>query len=107
MISIISTFGFAVVIIVHVAISSTQVNFGDGNQLAKIILAWIAAVLMAVFGFLLFNLILLHIFLIVNGLTTYQFLQQRKKQEQNERKSREDRERMSMEMSNNKVMPEV
>lgn len=62
---------------------------------------------MAVFGFLLFNLILLHLFLMANGLTTYQFLQQRRKEEQNDRKQKEDRERVNLEMSNNKVMPEV
>ena len=42
-----------------------------------------------------------------NGLTTYQFLQQRRKEEQNDRKQKEDRERVNLEMSNNKVMPEV
>lgn len=63
---------------------------------------------MAVFGFLLFNLIVLHIYLLVNGLTTYQFLQKRRK-EQIEEKKRQDVKDGKMEIirtySNNKVMP--
>ena len=106
-----STFGFAVVVIVHTVVSSTSVDFKEGSQLAKIIAAWFAALLMAVFGFLLFNLILLHLYLIANDMTTYQFLQRRKKQEEEEKKSKEAKEReiitMSQSLSNNKVMPEA
>ena len=111
MVSIISTFGFAVVVIVHTVVSSTQVDFKQGSQLARIIAAWLGALLMAVFGFLLFNLILLHLYLIANDMTTYQFLQRRKKQEEDEKKGKEAKEReiitMSQSLSNNKVMPEA
>ena len=82
MVSIISTFIFALVISIHVVISSIQIDYGSRDNLSKIIPAWIAALLMGIFGFLLFNLIALHIYLIANGMTTYQFLQKRKKEEE-------------------------
>ena len=114
MVSIVSTFAFAVVVIVHVVSSSFRVEYGDGGQLGKIVLSWIGALLMAVFGFLLFNLIALHVYLIANGITTYQFLQARKKEEENRKKEMRQMERsasirqsnLHQSMSNNKVMPE-
>jgi high-affinity nickel permease len=89
MVSIASTFVFAVVVSIHVVVSSTSVQYGVLEQLGKIIPSWIAALLMGIFGFLLFNLIVLHIYLIVNGMTTYQFLQKRKKEEEEEKKQKE------------------
>jgi len=80
MVSIVSTFVFSAVVSVHVVVSSTGVEYGVKEQLGKIIPSWIAALLMTIFGFLLFNLIVLHMYLIVNGMTTYQFLQKRKKE---------------------------
>ena len=60
---------------------------------------------MGVFGFLLFNLIALHLYLNANGLTTYQFLQMRKKQEEQEKKEREEREVTTNKVANNQVIP--
>ena len=82
MVSIISTFSYGIITIAHVILSSINTNFSSKEQLAKIIVSWIAALLMAIFGFLLFNLIALHIYLIASGMTTYQFLQKRKKEEE-------------------------
>ena len=55
-------------------------TFGP-NYLNKIVIGWIGALIMAIFGFLLFNLIALHFYLIASEQTTYQFLQKRKKEE--------------------------
>jgi regulatory protein YycI of two-component signal transduction system YycFG len=44
---------------------------------------------LAIFGFLLLNLILLHIYLKATDQTTYQFLQRKKKEEEEELKKKE------------------
>lgn len=69
--------------------SSLAADFSQKGDVVMIVLAWIAGLFMVVFGFLLFNLIALHIYLNINGLTTYQFLQIRKKEEEEERKTKE------------------
>jgi hypothetical protein len=46
------------------------------------VIGWIGALIMVIFGFLLFNLIALHLYLIATEQTTYQFLQKRKKEEE-------------------------
>lgn len=89
-VSIVATFCFAVIVVVHVVMSSFEVDYGDGGQLVKIVLSWIAGLAMGIFGFLLFNLIALHIYLKVKGLTTYQFLQLKKKEEEEAKKLREE-----------------
>lgn len=81
MVSILATFSFAVVVVIHVVVSSFGVDYGQGEQLIKIVFSWLQGAIMGVFGFLLFNLIALHFYLNANGLTTYQFLQLRKKEE--------------------------
>lgn len=65
----------------HVAIGSFKVDFSDNTQLIRIILAWIIGLVLLVFGFLLLNLIILHIYLNATDQTTYQFLQRKKKEE--------------------------
>jgi hypothetical protein len=40
------------------------------------------AVVLAVFGFLIINLIILHIYLLATQQTTYQFLQRKKREEE-------------------------
>jgi palmitoyltransferase ZDHHC1/11 len=79
-ISIISTFSYGLLIIVHVAIASFTVDFADLTQLVKAIFSWIIALLSAIFCFLLLNLIILHIYLWATNQTTYQFLQRKKKE---------------------------
>ena len=49
---------------------------------AQIIPVWIMMVILGVLGFLLMQLILLHIYLQCKGLTTYEFLQERKKEQE-------------------------
>jgi uncharacterized membrane protein len=79
-VSILATFGYAVVIVVHVVVASVAA-YGKG-QWVMLGFAWVAGLLMGVFAFLLANLIALHIYLMVTGQTTYQFLQRRKKEEE-------------------------
>lgn len=111
-ISIISTFSYSMIVVVHVIMSSLAADFSQKGDVVMIVLAWIAGLFMVVFGFLLFNLIALHIYLNINGLTTYQFLQIRKKEEEEERKTKEKKDKITIELeasirvSNNKVMPE-
>lgn len=81
-VSIVSTFCYSVIIIVHVALTSFAVDFGDQSQLMRIVLSWIIALVMGVFGFLILNLIILHIYLKATEQTTYQFLQRKKKEEE-------------------------
>lgn len=45
-------------------------------------MAWIIGLVLLVFGFLLMNLIILHIYLNATDQTTYQFLQRKKKEEE-------------------------
>lgn len=111
-ISIISTFSFSVVVVAHVIISSLAADYSEKKEVIMMVLGWIAGLLMAIFGFLLFNLIALHVYLNINDLTTYQFLQIRKKEEEEERKNKERKDKVTIELegsiriSNNKVMPE-
>lgn len=69
-------------VVVHVGISSFKVDFSDSSQLARIIVIWIIGLVLLVFGFLLLNLIILHIYLNATEQTTYQFLQRKKKEEE-------------------------
>jgi hypothetical protein len=64
-----------------VALASFTVDFGDQSQLVKIIFSWLIGLVMGVFGFLILNLIILHIYLLATDQTTYQFLQRKKKEE--------------------------
>lgn len=89
MISIIATFAYALVMALHVALASFKVNFSDSGQLVRIVLSWIVALVLGIFGFMLVNLIILHIYLLMTGQTTYQFLQRKKKEEEEERKLKE------------------
>ena len=73
----------------HVALASFKVNFSDSGQLVRIVLSWIVALVLGIFGFMLVNLIILHIYLLMTGQTTYQFLQRKKKEEEEERKLKE------------------
>lgn len=88
MVSIISAFVYCVIVVVHVIIASFSVNFADGTELAKAVLSWIAGTALGVFGFLLLNLIILHIYLIATDQSTYAFLQRKKKEEEQEREER-------------------
>jgi hypothetical protein len=103
-ISIISTFIYAVVIIIHVVLQSFLVNFYDRVQVLKIIFLWILALIMGIFAFLIINLIALHIYLLCTGQTTYQFLQKRKKEEEEENKKILEQEKLQ-EPNDNKVQP--
>lgn len=80
--SILATFAYSLVVTLHVALASFKVDFGDNGQLVKIVLSWIIAVVLAVFGFLIINLIILHVYLLATQQTTYQFLQRKKKEEE-------------------------
>jgi hypothetical protein len=84
MVSIVSAFAYTMVVVVHVILESFLVNFQDRTALIKAILSWIAASILGVFGFLLCNLILLHIYLNVTEQSTYTFLQRKKKEEEQE-----------------------
>jgi hypothetical protein len=79
MISIVSTFVMAVVVVVHAAVGS--VGEAKGESVEKFAVGWVSAVVIGVFGFLLANLIALHSYLLATGQTTYQFLQRKKQEE--------------------------
>lgn len=88
-VSIVATFAYAVVVALHAALASFHVDFSDSGQLVKIVLSWIVGVVLAVFGFLIINLIILHIYLLLTDQTTYQFLQRKKKEEEAEKLEKE------------------
>lgn len=88
-VSIIATFLFAVIVLVHVVLASINTDYQQEDAWLKAGLGWFAALLMTVFGFLLFNLIALHCYLLATNQTTYQFLQRRKKEEEEEKKLKE------------------
>jgi hypothetical protein len=79
MVSIVSTFVMAVVVVVHAAVGS--VGEAKGESVEKFAVGWVSAVVIGVFGFLLVNLIALHSYLLATGQTTYQFLQRKKQEE--------------------------
>lgn len=58
------------------------------NYLAQMIVVWVYCLIAAVLMFLDLNLVILHIYLNANGLTTFQFLMIRKEEEK-ERKRQE------------------
>lgn len=80
--SIFSTFAYTLVVVIHVALASFSANFMDSSQLLRIVLSWIIGLVLGVFGFLIFNLILLHIYLLATDQTTYGFLQRKKREEE-------------------------
>ena len=61
MTSIVATFAYGLVVALHVALASFKVNFSDSGQLVRIVLSWIVALVLGIFGFMLVNLIILHI----------------------------------------------
>ncbi len=85
MVSIVATFVYAAVVIVHVVLGGVGVDLGEGGQLAKAVMGWVVGVILAIFAFLLGNLIALHLYLLATGQTTYQFLQRKKKEEADEK----------------------
>jgi len=76
---------YAMVVLVHAVVGTVGIDWGRDGILVRFVLNWVAASIITVFGFLLVNLIILHIYLIVTQQTTYQFLQRRKKEEDLER----------------------
>ena len=88
-VSIVASFAYALVVAIHVALASFKVDYSSSGELVKIVLSWIVALFLAIFGFLIVNLIILHIYLLLTGQTTYQFLQRKKKEEEEERKLKE------------------
>lgn len=61
------------------AIMSSQANFNDIDHLGRSIPVWIMMVIMAILTILLLNLIILHIYLRCRGITTYELLMERKR----------------------------
>jgi palmitoyltransferase ZDHHC9/14/18 len=81
-VSILSTFSYALIVVVQVVLTSFSVDFSNNNQLTRIILSWVIALVLAILGFLILNLIILHIYLLSTDQTTYQFLQRKKREEE-------------------------
>lgn len=97
-VSIVATFAYALVIALHVALASFKVDFADSGQLVRIVFSWIVALVLGIFGFLIVNLVILHVYLLATGQTTYQFLQRKKKEEEEEHKLKgREREEPSLE----------
>jgi hypothetical protein len=71
-----------------VAISSAYADYGNKTDLTKIVLSWVTASLLSIFAFLLLNLILLHIYLLASGQTTFTFLQRKKKEDEKDKSER-------------------
>ena len=72
---ILSTFSNFIAYIAGVALLSVE-DYTD--ILGQMITNWVYLVVICVFAILIFNLVLLHIFLICKGLSTYEFLVIRK-----------------------------
>ena len=98
-VSIVSTFVYAAFLLTHIVLASVETDYSDSSQLGKIVISWVVAILMLVFGFLLFNLIILHLYLYATDQTTYQFLQRRKREEEAEK------QQLRESGSSNKVHP--
>lgn len=58
--------------VVSLAILTSQKEYN--TYLAGFIVAWISGAINSIFSFLLLNLIVLHIYLISKGLSTYEFI---------------------------------
>lgn len=71
-----------IIFLVGGGIMSSQANFNEIDHLSRSIPVWIMMVVMAILSILLFNLILLHIYLRCRGITTYELLMERKKNDE-------------------------
>ena len=69
---IIATCVVLVVYIIALAILTSEKTYVD--YLLSFILAWVSGGINAIFAFLLINLIVLHIYLICKGISTYEFI---------------------------------
>ena len=69
---IISTFFQLIVYIIALGILTAEKIFG--LFVVEFILAWISGAINCVFSFLLLNLIVLHIYLMCKGISTYEFI---------------------------------
>jgi hypothetical protein len=76
---ILSAFGHLLIFVIALAILTTQKTFSQ--FLGGFIVGWISGSVNSVFVFLLFNLIVLHIYLQCKGVTTYEFIIAQREQE--------------------------
>ena len=82
---IITTFVHLIVYVIALGILTAEKTYVD--YLLSFILAWLSGGINAVFAFLLINLIALHIYLMCNGISTYEFIVA---QREEERKKKEE-----------------
>lgn len=71
MMMMVSAFFHIAIYLIAAGIISSQVDITNPEILKRIIPVWILIAILAVLGFLLFNLISLHIYLQYKGLTTF------------------------------------
>ena len=71
---IVSTLSHMIIFLVSAAIMSTVENITNEENLPRAIAVWIIMVVESILGFLLLNLLLLHIYLRCLGKTTYEFM---------------------------------
>lgn len=76
---IVSVFVQMIIFLASGAVLSVQNTFRQ--HMAQMIAVWIYMVPLAVLAFLVFNLILLHIYLTIKGLTTYEMIMLMKEEE--------------------------
>jgi hypothetical protein len=76
---IIATFVVLVVYIIALAILTSEKTYVD--YLLSFILAWVSGGINSIFAFLLINLIVLHIYLICKGISTYEFIVAQREEE--------------------------
>ena len=69
---IIAAFSHLLVYVISIGIVTSQKDFS--TYLAAFIISWISGGINGVFVFLLLNLIILHIYLISKGISTYEFI---------------------------------
>lgn len=96
---IISTFLQLIVYIVALGILTAEQIYGA--FVVEFVFAWISGAVNCVFSFLLFNLIVLHIYLMCRGISTYEFIVA---QREKERKEKEEEDRKKVSADPNKVV---
>lgn len=78
---ILSTLSHIIIFLIAASIMSTISDITSQEKISRAIPVWVLMPILSVLGFLLLNLVFLHIYLQCRGLTTYSFMMERRKQD--------------------------
>lgn len=92
LVSITATLAFCIIFVIESILSSFSVDFNDKKQVAQIVLGWVVGLTLLIFGILVGNLVILHIYLQCNGMTTYSFIMKQRREEEEAERLKKNKE---------------